>query len=125
MDAAEVLRRWEEQLLQTSVRKNAAMVSSLLSEEFCEFGSSGRMFTKAEVIRSLQAAWPASISTTDWQVQMLTEQIALVHYRCRKRDPQGSVAESLRTSIWTNQANQWKMLFHQGTKVPPESKRST
>lgn len=120
MDVGEVLRLLEEKLLQTSIRKNAEAISSMLSEEFREFGSSGRIFSRADVIRLLQAELPSSITMADWQVRMLTGQIALATYRAIKRDPEGLVIESLRSSIWVYQADRWQMLFHQGTKVPAQ-----
>ena len=118
MDVGEMLRLLEEKLLQTSIRKNAEAISSMLSEEFREFGSSGRIFSRADVIRLLQAELPSSITMTGWHVRMLTGQIALATYRAIKRDPEGLAIESLRSSIWVYQADRWQMLFNQGTKVP-------
>ena len=48
------LHQLEEPLLQPNVRKFAAEVSQLLAGEFIEFGSSGRIFDKQQIIASLR-----------------------------------------------------------------------
>jgi hypothetical protein len=118
MEIAETLRELEEQLQTTSVRKNAAAVSSLLTEEFREYGSSGRIFSKEEIIRALQSESPAHISMQDFQASVLTEKIAFVTYRSIKHQPGSPAIESLRSSLWLFQEGRWQMRFHQGTRVP-------
>ncbi|OYE03731.1 nuclear transport factor 2 family protein [Nostoc sp. 'Peltigera membranacea cyanobiont' 232] len=49
-----LLRELEERLLQADVRKSAKDVMDLLADEFIEFGSSGRVFNKQQIIDSLQ-----------------------------------------------------------------------
>src|SRR5271156_5266438 len=48
------VQKREEQLLQPEIRRSADQVSYLLADEFVEFGSSGRVFDKAQIIASLQ-----------------------------------------------------------------------
>ena len=78
------LQALEQELLQTSVRKDAARVAALLAENFREFGTSGRVFTKAEIIAALLEEVPAILSMQDMQCVQLAENIALVTYRTRK-----------------------------------------
>jgi hypothetical protein len=106
------LQELEESLLQSNVRKSE-LVSQLLSEEFVEFGSSGRTFTKEQIIISLQAETPVNCTATEFNVKLLAPQTALVTYRaCRHSEPP---AFSVRSSIWQQRNGQWKMVFHQGT----------
>ncbi|WP_375472314.1 DUF4440 domain-containing protein [uncultured Nostoc sp.] len=49
-----LLRELEERLLQPDVRKSAKDIMDLLADEFIEFGSSGRVFNKQQIIESLQ-----------------------------------------------------------------------
>ena len=49
-----LLRQLEERLLQPDVRKSVKDVMDLLADEFIEFGSSGRVFDKQQIINSLQ-----------------------------------------------------------------------
>jgi hypothetical protein len=118
MDVSETLRELEEKLQTTSVRRDAAAVSSMLTEEFREYGSSGHIFSKAEIIRALQSGSPAHFSMKDFNASLLSEKIALVTYRAIKNQPGSSVIESLRSSLWVFQDGRWQMHFHQGTKMP-------
>jgi hypothetical protein len=49
------LRHLEERLLQPDMRKAAEEVAELLTEDFIEFGSSGRIFHREQLIGSLQS----------------------------------------------------------------------
>ena len=106
------LQKLEESLLESSVRKSG-LVSQLLSDEFVEFGSSGRTFTKAQVVASLQAEPPAKSTATEFNVRLLAPRIALITYRaCRHGEPP---VFSVRSSIWQQRNGNWQMVFHQGT----------
>lgn len=50
----ELLRRLEERLLQPEVRRSARDLDELLADEFVEFGGSGRVFGKREIIETLR-----------------------------------------------------------------------
>ncbi|HZD49036.1 MAG TPA: nuclear transport factor 2 family protein [Silvibacterium sp.] len=122
MDIAETLRRCEEKLFESSVRKNAEIVASMLADEFQEFGSSGQVYSKDQIIAELQSESPRSITMQGFRAQLLSNEIALVTYRSRRIEHDGAAAESptaefLRSSIWVLRDNQWKVLFHQGTKA--------
>lgn len=114
---SETLRELEEQLLSNSVRTNPAAVSTLLAEEFREFGSSGRIFSKPEILHELQHESPAQISIQEFHVSLLSDKIALVTYRSIKRQPGSQPIESLRSSLWIFRDARWQMHFHQGTKA--------
>ena len=119
MEITETLKQLEEQLQTNSVRTNAAAVSSMLTDDFIEYGSSGRIFSKPEILRELQSESAAHITMHDFQASLLTEKIALVTYRSVRRQPGSPPVESLRSSLWIFQEGRWQMRFHQGTKVPP------
>ena len=51
---ADLLRRLEVRLLQSDVRRSPTAVADLLADEFVEFGSSGRVFDKAQSIDPLR-----------------------------------------------------------------------
>ena len=102
----------EESLLEPSVRK-AERVSELLAEGFTEFGSSGRKFNKAQILAALRAESGVKVTATQFQVELLAPQTALVTYRaCRHTEPP---VHTLRSSIWQQLHGQWQMVFHQGT----------
>lgn len=113
------LRKLEESLLDTSVRRDRKKLRSMLAETFVEFGSSGRMWTRSTIIEMLSretAFIPPAIE--DFKCAPLSEDVALVTYRTVRTDPDsGEVLASLRSSIWTNEAGAWRMRFHQGTRT--------
>ena len=90
----------------------------MLTEDFLEFGSSGRLWTRNSIIELLATEknfFPPAIE--DFLCTMLTDKVALVTYRTLRSDGKsGETLESLRSSIWTRQDGEWRMRFHQGTR---------
>jgi hypothetical protein len=112
------LRKLEMDLLRPEVRRNPEMLASLLAEEFREFGSSGRIYTRDEIVNLLSAESPWTFCITDFSVMMLSAGAALVTYQASRQSeslPQAS--KSLRSSLWVLREDRWRMLFHQGTKI--------
>jgi hypothetical protein len=106
------LQALEEELLVPDVRKSARL-TELLAEDFVEFGSSGRVYTKADLVALLAAERPVLQTTSDFRVSLLAPDVALLTYRARRHsDP---VVDTLRGSIWRRTRGQWQMLFHRGT----------
>jgi len=109
----------EESLLQSAVRKNAAKIAELLSEDFREFGSSGRIFSKAEILAALQGEDPDHHwSLNDFDAKQLCESLVLVTYCATRTSDHSPPAQSLRSSLWALREGRWQMIFHQGTKIP-------
>jgi hypothetical protein len=110
------LRHLEEQLLQPEVRCSTERLAALLAEDFVEFGSSGRVFNKKQIMAALAKETPTKRSLTDFETTMLSEEVALVTYRATRRSKAGArAAHTLRSSIWRRSNGQWQMVFHQGT----------
>ena len=118
-EAAAQLRELEESLLDASVRRNRKRMRSMLAENFLEFGSSGRTWTRNSIIELLSretAFFPPAIR--DFRCNFLSDDVALVTYRTVRTDPaSGEVLSSLRSSIWTRESGAWRMRFHQGTRT--------
>ncbi|MBN3897415.1 MAG: nuclear transport factor 2 family protein [Nostoc sp. NOS(2021)] len=116
-----LLREFEECLLQPDVRKSAKDVMDLLADEFIEFGSSGRVFDKQQIIKSLQNEPIEPLtqrSITEFKTLVLATGVILVTYRIVRHGGSGEQpVHSLRSSIWKLNNDRWKMIFHQGTLV--------
>jgi hypothetical protein len=118
MDAvAETLRELEASLLTNAVRKDAARVQELLAEEFCEFGSSGAVYSKAEIVESLQTGDDVRLTMKEFVCRSVHEGVALVTYRSEREMESGEVIAALRSSLWVWRAGRWQMVFHQGTRA--------
>jgi hypothetical protein len=118
MDVKQTLQDLEELLLVNTVRKNVQKVSSLLAPEFREYGSSGRSYSRAEIIDQLQSEPSTDLSLRDFEIQHLCGHAILATYRAVNQTPGSLPVESLRSSIWVYRDERWQMLFHQGTKAP-------
>ena len=69
-------------------------MSSMLTEDFKEFGSSGHIFSKAEIVREQPSDLSAHIAMHDFQASLLAEQVAWVTYRSIRHQPGSPPAES-------------------------------
>lgn len=98
----------EEQLVTPAVRASADALNRLVSDEFIEFGSSGQVYTKPDVIRQMLAAPNITVSIADFRVLAVSPDVALATYRTER---------SLRSSVWRREGQCWRILFHQGTSI--------
>ncbi|WP_445628867.1 nuclear transport factor 2 family protein [Nostoc sp. DSM 114167] len=119
-----LFRELEERLLQPDVRKSAKDIMDLLADEFIEFGSSGRVFNKQQIIKSLQNESIQPLTQrliTEFKTLVLATGVVLVTYRIVRHISGKQPVHSLRSSIWKLNNDRWKMIFHQGTLVRESS----
>jgi glyoxylase I family protein len=107
----------EQQLLQPSTRRDATALTSLLTEDFREFGSSGGVYTRQQVIDLLAAETPRHITLSDPLCRQLAEDIALLTYRSARIIARQITSQALRSSLWVRRNGRWQMLFHLGTRI--------
>jgi hypothetical protein len=115
-----LLRSLEEELLKPEVRHSPDRVGNLLSDDFIEFGSSGRVFNKQQVIEALEREGPADstirLSLVDFIARGLASNVILVTYLTIQEGGPGTRQDSrLRSTIWKLIEGRWQMVFHQGT----------
>jgi hypothetical protein len=113
------LRALEESLLDPAVRRDSAQVAALLAEDFEEFGSSGRLWTREHTLQLLATEDYTPPAIEDFKCDWIAEGVALVTYRSVRIDEEsGARSAALRSSLWMEQSGKWRVRFHQGTKVP-------
>jgi hypothetical protein len=118
MDDIALFRELETSLLRPEVRASIDAVSKLLAEGFVEFGSSGRVYDRNQVIDGLvqeSSAHPVERTTHDFSVRRLSDVVVLVTYRVSRRTPGGGEYQTIQSSIWQLIGDHWQMVFHQGT----------
>ncbi|MBC2691069.1 DUF4440 domain-containing protein [Pseudomonas kielensis] len=113
MDLSQTLLQLEQRLLSQAVRRDADEISRLIADDFREFGASGGIWTKADLIEQLPQQAFVQRTISQFTVKPLSEHTALVTYHCHNTQ-----ADSLRSSIWRKQGERWQMVFHQGTRIP-------
>jgi hypothetical protein len=119
MQIADHLKALEESLLDPTNRRNSEQVSTLLADDFVEFGSSGRTFDKASILEDLHNEPPRPASLlSDFAIRPLAPEVMLVTYRTTRHDSSGQIThQAHRSSIWINQNGTWQLAFHQGTPI--------
>jgi hypothetical protein len=125
---AAFLEGLEEFLFDPVERRDVASVSGLLAEDFREFGSSGRVYTRLDILAELSTEQPALVTVTDFTCDLVSPGVALVTYKSLTTHENRSQSRALRSSIWVQRPVQpysspgagremrWQMLFHQGTR---------
>src|SRR5262245_60385441 len=115
---SEHLRKLEESMAKPEIRRSPEQLGRLLADDFREFGGSGRVFNKGQIIEALQNQPPLQLWLDEFQVESLSADLALVTYRGHWKLPESEkVSQSLRSSIWRNRDGRWEVVFHQGTPV--------
>jgi hypothetical protein len=102
----------EKRLLQPEVRKSPEELDILLADDFLEFGSSGRIYNKQQVIDGLANETRIEMTLMDFEIKLLAPDVVLATYRVLKHK---DMKYSLRSSIWKLNGDKWQMVFHQGT----------
>ena len=112
------LRACEEALLDAALRRDRGRVAALLADDFREFGSSGRVWPREQILELLasEAYLPATME--NFRCAWIAEGVALVTYLTARIDPEsGQTHAALRSSLWKKESGEWRMRFHQGTKI--------
>jgi|SRR5688572_26014303 hypothetical protein len=104
----------EKRLARVEQKLSAEEAANLIADEFVEFGASGKVWNKAEIVSALPT-WPPSQSVLEnFRVTELSASVCLVTYKL-SREPERPDG-TLRSSIWRCTNGKWQMVFHQGTK---------
>ena len=103
----------ELKLLDKNIRNNKVELDKLLSKNFIEYGSSGSIYTYNETINSLpNEGNEIKYKMIKIETKRLSENIILVLYTIEINN-----IVSNRSSIWQMENKEWKIIFHQGTKI--------
>jgi len=104
----------EQELALVGHHPGPERLEQLIADEFVEHGSSGRIWTKAQLLE-VMPKWPVvQREVSEFSAEALAENLALVRYRSLRM---GQL--SLRASVWKRQPRGWQIVFHQGTPVSP------
>ena len=116
------LQRLELLLMDPEVRRDPERVAQLLTEDFQEFGSSGRVWTRETTLDLLKGETYSPPVVENFSCRMLSGDVALVTYRAvRLNEAAKACTVTLRCSIWIRRSGDWKMRFHQGTRATEDS----
>lgn len=130
MDAAallETLRTLELALHQPEVRRDRARLNALLHTRYREFGRSGRIYEKHEVLDEFsERPQTYKVWSQEYRAESLAKDVALLTYKSAHIGDDGSLERhSNRSSLWLRTENGWQILFHQGTPTDPFPRDAT
>jgi len=117
-DLKKIIYNLETMLLKPEIRASINQISGLLSDDFIEFGSSGVIYDKKNILEALfkeSKIAPAKFSISNFEVKELIDSLVLSTYNAERILPDGKSVISLRSSIWRRNDDGWQMIFHQGT----------
>jgi len=103
----------EQSLLDSCVRQSTGQLNKLIADDFLEFGSSGKVYNKQDCIKPDETSRKFAVS--EFKIKELSKDVTLATYKTTE----DGIA-SLRSSIWKRYGDEWKMIFHQGTKCGVE-----
>jgi hypothetical protein len=114
----DMLFELEQRLAQVDKRLSAEDAGSLIAEDFVEFGASGKVWSKAEIIAAMSQWAPIERIVENFSVRELSASVCLVTYKMVEvtQDRRNSHF-TLRSSIWRYTGERWQIVFHQGTNV--------
>lgn len=110
MDVSRTLIDLEMELVSYSTRTSKERLNELISEDFEEFVSSGKVLRKKNVL-DFSGPLP-EYALDDFSVRLLGERAALVKYSANLL---GRI--SYRSSVWVRSEHRWQLLHHQSTVV--------
>lgn len=116
MEIYREIESFERELVDPQIRKDIGRIGKLLSAEFVEFGSSGKVYRKRDVLDSFKKPGTTTYQLSEFTFKMLGEKHILVTYRSIN----SSEEIARRSSIWVNEDGRWQMLHHQSTVVPSD-----
>jgi hypothetical protein len=114
----DMLFELEQRLAQVGRKLSAEDASSLIADDFVEFGASGKIWSKADIIAAMSQWTPIERTVENFSVRELSASVCLVTYKVVgvTKDRRASPF-SLRSSIWRYTGGRWQIIFHQGTNV--------
>lgn len=86
MDIKEIIFELENKLQQPDIRRSVDQLNDLISEDFIEFGSSGLVYTKQDVLSNLPASPEIKFVMTDFKINILSIDIVQSTFKTEKTD---------------------------------------
>lgn len=118
MEIKEIIFELENKLQQPDVRRSTGMLDEIISDDLVEFGSSGQVYSKSDVLKNLPASSEIKFTMTDFRINIISTDVVQSLFQTEKVDVQTSkTTKSLRSSLWKNEGGKWRMIFHQGTPL--------
>jgi hypothetical protein len=114
-----ILKRLEESLWISDTRFDPEYMDRILSPDFFEFGRSGRIYKREEILSIPCREIRATLPLQDFAIHPITEDVVLVTYVSKVQGDK-TLEVGNRSSLWHKTNSGWQLQFHQGTPVKLE-----
>ena len=114
----EEIRAMEESLWKSETRFNKDLMEEIFAPDFIEFGRSGRIYSRSELIFDSEDYYEikATLPLLDFQARYITDEVIQTTYVSEISFEDGLLRGN-RSSIWSKIGNIWRLRFHQGTPI--------
>ena len=109
------LRTLEESLWRAETRFDVEYMDKILTPDFFEFGRSGRIYNREEILAASGEEIRATFPLKDFTVHEVEKNVALVTYVSEVTFESLEIGN--RSSLWIKTPDGWNLRFHQGTAV--------
>lgn len=110
----------EKALVDPEIRASREQLDTLLADDFMEFGTSGRVYRKAHTMEQLPktaSSYGGTHEISDFEIKQLSPEYVHATYRSDTTYTDGERKRAYRSSLWRKEGEQWRMVFHQGTRM--------
>ncbi len=113
-----ILTRLEEDMWREGTRFDQTFQEQRFAADFFEFGRSGRVYNRDQIIRLDSQPIHAVLPLSNLAIRLLDKNTAHVTYNGQV-EYDGIIDYARRSSIWSRTESGWVMRFHQGTPYQP------
>lgn len=110
-----VFQLLEESLWIPKTRFNPEYMERILAPDFFEFGRSGNVYSRSEVLSAPYSEINIKLPLKNFIVHTITDSVVLITYVSEVQYDDLEVGN--RSSLWRKTATGWQLYFHQGTVV--------
>lgn len=116
----DIILKNENSLLIAPTRYSYDHLNKLLDDDFFEFGSSGNIYYKRDILARLPKENNFTSTMENAALKQLDNHTFLLTYKANRIQTDGQVLASLRSSLWKKFDTEFKLIFHQGTLIKKE-----
>lgn len=113
----ELIYKLETDLLKSDIRASVEKLDELITDDFIEYGSSGLVYDKKNILERLPQGNSPTYSLSNFEMIILSEEIIQTRFKTDRMNLDETKMSSLHTSLWRKTNNKWQMFFHQGTPI--------
>lgn len=109
-----ILKQLELELWVAETRFNRQYMEGLFAPDLFEFGRSGRVYSRDQLLAATGAEINARLPLENMEIRLISERVAQVTYNSYV-EYDGVTEKARRSSIWSLTNKGWELRFHQGT----------